>query len=93
MEVTMSSKQFTESMAILQLVEDLVTKLQADLANDGKISILEWVGLAFTGVSEGVSVALNAGDVVADQMSGEELMQIVSKLAEVGKLVAGLFSK
>lgn len=89
----MSSKQFTESMAILQLVEDLVTKLQADLANDGKISILEWVGLAFTGVSEGVSVALNAGDVVADQMSGEELMQIVSKLAEVGKLVAGLFSK
>jgi RNA processing factor Prp31 len=89
----MESKQFNELNDILNLVENVAKKIVEDLKDDGKVSIGEWVQLAFSEAQEVIHVALNAGDVVADKMSTEEMVQLLNKLVEVGKELADIFIK
>ena len=87
----MASKQFDELNDILNLVEHVAITISEDLKDDGKVTLGEWVKLAFSEASEVVHVALNAGDIVADKMSSEEMIALLQKLVEVGQKLAEVF--
>jgi hypothetical protein len=87
------TKQFEEIMGILTLVEEVAVKIKADLEDDGRISLVEFVELIFSEATEAIALALHAGDVVADQMTEDEVLTVLQKLVEVGKTLASIFVK
>jgi hypothetical protein len=92
MEVFMS-KQFDELNSLLDLVDHVSLKLAEDLADDGKISIGEWVGLAFSTAPELISNVTKITDVTADKMSTDEMLVLLKKLVSVGSDIAAIFAK
>jgi hypothetical protein len=89
----MESKQFNELNDILTLVQESLKAVHEALNDDGKISLMEWVGLVWDEASDAIHVATNAKDVISNEMSKEEIMALLEKVVEIGKEISAFFVK